>query len=87
MLWQLGMPVLTSATPAYERAMAAAGFDMTCSSPADWRARLAEFVEADSAALQKIGERACRYAREAYSQAEFVERFDAALSAAGVDVA
>lgn len=85
LLWQLGMPVLTTATPAYVRAMAAAGLDMACRSAEEWRAGLERMVVAPAAALEAIGRKAQAYARRAYSAEEFRARFDAAFSAAGVD--
>jgi glycosyltransferase involved in cell wall biosynthesis len=38
--WRMGMPTVTSATPAYVRAMTAAGLDLACDSPASWQRKL-----------------------------------------------
>jgi glycosyltransferase involved in cell wall biosynthesis len=35
-MWQLGLPTVTAATPAYRRTMQAAGVDWTCTSTDDW---------------------------------------------------
>ena len=85
LLWQLGMPVLTSATPAYERAMAAAGLDMICRDATDWDASLAAMIGASAAELGAIGRRGRAFALEAYSTAEFQARFDAVFTAVGFD--
>ena len=83
LLWKLGMPVLTTATPVYRRVMAAAGMDMSCATAAEWGAQLERLIAAPPASLQATGS-ACRdYAERTYSQAEFVSRFDQALEAIG----
>ena len=76
MFWQLGLPVLTSPTPAYARAMTASGLDMTCATPADWTAALGRFASADSASFQSIGTLARAYAATTYSPEAFVGRLD-----------
>jgi len=55
LLWQLGMPVLTSSTPAYERAMAAAGIDMVCRSPAEWRVQIERMIAASPKEMSALG--------------------------------
>ena len=83
MMWQLGMPALASATPAYRRAMNGADVRLYCASKDEWAARLQALISADEAELQRIG-RTCRaYAEAVYSKAEFMRRFDLALEAAG----
>lgn len=49
LLWRMGMPVVTSATPAYERVMGAAGLDSTCRTETDWRDRLTALMTATDA--------------------------------------
>jgi glycosyltransferase involved in cell wall biosynthesis len=83
LLWQLGMPVLTTATPAYQRAMDAAGVDMTCSTSAEWGARLERLLDAGPSNLKQIGRKCRAFAERAYSEEEFVSRFDQAFEALG----
>lgn len=85
LLWQLGMPVLTSSTPAYERAMEAAGLDLVCRDAAEWGDKLERMIAASAAKLEAIAAQGRRHALRAYSAAEFQARFDAAFSAAGFD--
>jgi hypothetical protein len=85
LLWQLGMPVLTGATPVYERVMAAAGLDLVCRSPAEWGAQLERMIGASPAELEAIGRRGQAHALSAYSKEEFQARFDAVFSAVGFD--
>lgn len=83
MLWQLGMPVLASATPAYARAMRAAGVDMLCATPGEWRAQFERMIAAPPSELERTGMGCRTFVDSAYSKEEFLKRFDAAFAAAG----
>lgn len=83
MLWQLGMPVLASDTPAYRRAMNGAGIGLYCASEEEWGAHLEALIAADGADLERIGSQCRTYAETAYSKADFMDRFDRALEAVG----
>jgi glycosyltransferase involved in cell wall biosynthesis len=84
LLWQLGMPVLVSPTPAYQRAMAASGLDMTCSAPEEWRAQLERMIALPAAELERIGRAGRAYAETVYSAEQFAARFDAAFASVGL---
>jgi hypothetical protein len=86
MLWQLGMPVLASPTPAYTRTMGRAGIDMLCATSADWRVQLGRLIEAGPAELEAIGRRGRAFAEHAYSRDAFDACFDRAFAAAGLSV-
>jgi len=86
MMWQLGMPVLASATPAYERAMRAAGLDLLCADASGWQARLQQMVTAPPSELQSVGQKGRELAERAYSRGEFMRRFDSVFEAIGLDV-
>jgi glycosyltransferase involved in cell wall biosynthesis len=84
LLWQLGMPVLTTATPVYRRVMEAAGVDMACATPSEWGAQLQRLIGAGGSELQHIGAQCRAFAERAYSTGEFVRRFDDAFAAIGL---
>ncbi len=44
LFWRMGVPVITSATPAYERAMQRAGLKMTCNDNNDWFNLLNKYI-------------------------------------------
>jgi len=83
MLWQLGMPVLASDTPAYRRAMAGAGLDQLCGDSADWRAALARMIGASDSDREQLARQGRVFAERAYSKDEFLKRFDRAFELAG----
>lgn len=86
LLWKLGMPVLTSATPVYRRVMDAAGIDMCCASATEWGAQLERLVGMRATELGGIGSRCREYACVTYSKDEFTARFDAPFASVGFDV-
>lgn len=83
MLWQLGMPVLASDTPAYRRAMSGAGIVLNCASEEEWCAHMEALIAADESDLGRIGRQCRAYAETAYSKAQFLRCFDLALEAVG----
>jgi hypothetical protein len=78
LLWRLGVPTLTSATPAYRRAMARAGLDLACQSLNDWHARLEQLAESPQQRAH-AAERGLAAANGEYSASEMLRRWDAVL--------
>ena len=83
LLWQLGMPAMTSSTPVYRRVMEAAGIDLTCATVAQWRDRLERLIEAKDGERQKAGLQGRAFAERVYSKARFLARFDDVFAAIG----
>lgn len=75
LFWRMGLPVVTSATPAYERAMQRAGLAMTCRTPAEWVSTLERLME-DEPARRAAGQTGLAQARETYSEASLVSKWD-----------
>ena len=83
LLWKLGMPVLAGGSSAYRRAMAAAGLDLVCESPADWVEKIKLLASAPSERLREIGEQGRDHAARAYSLEAFQAPFDALFRSIG----
>ena len=62
LLWRMGMPVVTSATPAYTRAMNEAGQSLTCKDDAEWMSKLENLILDEQAAMQVRAEGNTRFA-------------------------
>jgi hypothetical protein len=86
MLWKLGMPVLATATPAYQRAMSGAGLDMLCRTPAEWRQKLPDMLNASPTELEEIARRGLDYAEKTYTKEAFIARFDGVFASIGFGV-
>ena len=54
LLWQLGMPVLATATPVYRRVMEAAGLDLICADASDWKRKLETLAAAAPDDMEQI---------------------------------
>lgn len=80
--WLMGLPVLTSATPAYERAMAAAGQDHLCRSESAWAEAIARLV-ADSEAREQAGRGGRAFAEREYSKERLLAAWDNVLESVG----
>ena len=75
LFWRMGMPVVTSATPAYERAMRAAGLSMTCRTQEEWFALL-ERLMLDEDLRRQAGIRGAAHAEAAYGEAGLLAKWD-----------
>ena len=76
LFWRLGVPVLTTATPAYRRAMQGAGLDMTCSSEADWEKYILRCI-AEADFRRKAGEAGRRYTESVHPESRLLQSWDA----------
>jgi hypothetical protein len=82
LFWRMGLPVVTSDTPSYARAMKEAGLAWTCRGEADWIATL-ERLMGDEAARRDAGERGRVYADRAYGEAVLLEKWDRVFESLG----
>jgi hypothetical protein len=79
LLWRLGMPVVTSGTPAYQRCMRAAGLDNACNSTSEW-ARALRNLLADATARRSAGISGREYVDMNCGTPALVERWDHLLA-------
>jgi hypothetical protein len=77
--WRMGLPTVTSSTPAYVRVMAAAGQALHCSSEAEWSATLGRLaVDEDARAAAGRGGR--EFAEREYGDARLLGEWDRVFS-------
>lgn len=74
--WRLGVPTITSATPAYVRVMQEAGIEMFCRTPEEWSATLLRYAR-DAEARKKAAEAGRRYVEAHHSKVALLARWDA----------
>lgn len=75
LLWRLGIPTMTSASPAYQRAMAACDLDMTCETSADWETKVELYLQNEDL-RREAGERGRRYTETHHCQMAVLSRWD-----------
>ena len=81
--WRMGLPVITSATPAYRRAMNEVGTpELTCQNKSQWIAALDRMMS-DEAARLDAAKRGRAYAEGKHGSAALLARWDAMFSSLG----
>lgn len=82
LLWRMAMPVVTSATPAYVRAMQAAGMNYTARDDADWLTMLESLI-GDVVMREQAGLMGKAYVERAFPEAAFLARWDTVFESLG----
>ncbi|MEZ5003132.1 MAG: hypothetical protein R2730_08835 [Chitinophagales bacterium] len=80
LFWKMGIPTITSATPAYERVMRRSDLNMACSDINDWKFKLNDYINLSSIERKAIAEKASAYAYEVYSREQIYEDWDKLFS-------
>jgi hypothetical protein len=73
--WLMGLPTVTSSTPAYMRVMAAAGQQLHCSSERDWTEALLRLA-ADEKAREAAGRDGRAFAEREYGDERLMQAWD-----------
>lgn len=73
--WRMGLPVVTSATPAYSRVMRAAGQDLDCRSTGDWVRALMRLIEHEDERA-RAGRRGRAFAEREYGEERQLAAWD-----------
>ena len=75
LFWKMGMPTITTSTPAYAYAMDQANLDMTCRKKSEWREKLLKYMN-DETARREAGEKGKAYTDSFYSDEIVVAQWD-----------
>lgn len=67
LLWRMGIPVVTSATPSYIESMKGAGLQLYCKNTNDWIQKL-EMLISDETFREKAGKFGCQFVNSHYSE-------------------
>ncbi len=85
LLWRMGMPVMTSATPSYRQMQQAAGTgELVCDDAADWTAVLERLMQS-ATARREAGERGLAYVTEHLNSAKLLSLWDDVFASLGFD--
>lgn len=79
LFWRMGMPVLTSATPAYKKEMDNCGLDMACTTLEDWEEKINKYMHDEKIRLE-AAKRAKAYVDCEYSEEKLIALWDAAFT-------
>jgi glycosyltransferase involved in cell wall biosynthesis len=78
LLWRMGVPTITSATPAYIRTMSAAGVPMYARDPTEWEELLERFAS-DAEARRSAAEKGRAFVLREHSEEAGLAKWDAVL--------
>jgi glycosyltransferase involved in cell wall biosynthesis len=85
LLWRMGMPVVTSATPSYRQMQKSAGTgEFACDSDADWTSAL-ERLMTNEFVRREAGERGHAYVAKHLNTAKLLTLWDQAFASIGFD--
>ena len=79
LFWRMGIPVLASATPAYVRAMQAAGLDGTCENQQEWYDKLEQMITQETYRAH-AGQSGKAYIERECSEDSLLARWDAVFA-------
>ena len=86
LLWRFGLPVVTTATAAYVRTMAAAGQDLVCRTADDW-SRILGLLVASERARREAGAGGRSFAAARYSEERLLADWDQLFGTIGIGAA
>lgn len=75
LFWKMGIPTITSATPAYVRAMEQCGLSMTCTTMQDWINTI-EYYIVNEEDRRKAGEQGIIFTKEKYNEDILLKHWD-----------
>lgn len=77
LLWETGVPVFTSPTPAYKRVMENAGFDGLCADNKEWVSRIRDFAKLKETERSNKMTAAKDYLASRHSKEQIIRNWDA----------
>ena len=74
--WEIGIPTLTTDTPAYKRVMDTAGLNLYCSSSNEWIKKIQDFYDSDEKDKKNVAEISRAYINKFHSREEILNKWD-----------
>jgi glycosyltransferase involved in cell wall biosynthesis len=85
LLWRMGMPVVTSASPAYDSAMRSAGINYAARDQSDWTSMLSALISNEPARKQ-AGQAGKAYVDREFSEASLLGKWDSIFESLGFTI-
>lgn len=80
LFWQIGIPVLTSESPAYKRVMDKAGLSFYCKTKEDWLKKIVDFINSSEECKNDEMKKASKYLDMHHSKEKIIENWDKIFS-------
>lgn len=85
LLWEIGIPVLTSDTPSYRRVMDEAGLDCCCASSDEWVRKIEGYMESSVESRNTIFEKMKSYLLQFHSKDAILRKWDVIFESLNVN--
>ncbi len=76
LFWQIGIPVLTSPTPAYSKVMEATELPCLCNTPEDWAERINDYIRMNDNERKELVEKAKIYVENNHAKNKIFQNWD-----------
>ncbi|MBP7461369.1 MAG: hypothetical protein KBA26_08775 [Candidatus Delongbacteria bacterium] len=76
LLWRMGVPVITSVTPAYQRVMNQFGLDMMCHDSSEWAQKIEDYLLMESDQRRVLGDRILDFSMRYYHRDKMFDQWD-----------
>ena len=86
LLWEIGIPTLTSATPAYNHVMDLAGLDLYCSSSDEWVQQIKEYANSSIEYREALVEKANDYLHKFHNREKILNNWDSIFDSLQIDL-
>ena len=85
LLWEIGIPTLTSNTPAYKHVMDSAGLNFYCASSGEWLQKIEEYMESSNEYRDNISEQMRSYVQRFHTKDEILRKWDMIFESLRID--
>lgn len=86
LLWEIGIPTLTSDTPAYRNVMNAAGLDLCCSTSEEWVKKIKEYANSSIEYRESLVVKANDYLHKFHNREKILNSWDGIFDSLQIDL-
>ncbi len=86
LLWEIGIPTLTSDTPAYRSVMDFAGLDFYCSSSEEWVQKIKEYSISSIEYREELVDKAKDYLHKFHNREKILKNWDSIFDSLQIDI-
>ena len=85
LLWEIGIPTLTSDTPAYRSVMDFAGLDFYCSSSEEWVQKIKKYAISSIEYRKELADKANDYLHKFHNRDKILKNWDSIFDSLHID--
>ena len=86
LLWEIGIPTITSDTPAYRNVMDTAGLDLYCSSPDEWVQKIKDYANSSIEYREALVGKANEYLHKFHNREKILNNWESIFDSLQIDL-